>query len=175
MNHLSKVDFPEFFYMRTIWQQLRCPWLLLNVSLHWNLLLRICATQNFSKLSFRFLPEITYSSSLFWHIVGFSDSSVGKQSACNAGNTSSIPESRRSTGEGICYPLQYSWASPVAQLVKNLPAMWETWIRSLGWENPLEKGKATHSSFWPGEFQGLYSLRGHRVEHDWKTFTSTVA
>ena len=48
--------------------------------------------------------------------------------------------------KGIGYPLQCSWASPVAQLVKNLPAMWETWIRSLGWEDPLEKGKATHSS-----------------------------
>ena len=43
-------------------------------------------------------------------------------------------------------PLQYSWASLVAQTVKNLPAMWETWVRSLGWEDPLEKGKATHSS-----------------------------
>ena len=52
----------------------------------------------------------------------------------------------RSAGEGIVYPLQYSWASLVAQLVKNLPAMWETWVRSLGWEDPLEKGKATHSS-----------------------------
>ena len=44
------------------------------------------------------------------------------------------------------YPLQYSWASLVAQLVKNLPAMYETWVRSLGWEDPLEKGMATHSS-----------------------------
>ena len=52
----------------------------------------------------------------------------------------------RYTGEGIGYPLQYSWASLVAQLVKNLPAIWETWVRSLGWEEPLEKGKATHSS-----------------------------
>ena len=49
-------------------------------------------------------------------------------------------------GEGIGYSLQYSWASIMAQLVKNLPAMWETWVRSLGWEDPLEKGKATHSS-----------------------------
>ena len=49
-------------------------------------------------------------------------------------------------GEGLGYPLQYSWASLVAQLVKNLPAMWETWIRSLDWEDPLKKGKATHSS-----------------------------
>ena len=57
-----------------------------------------------------------------------------------------IPRSGRSTGEGIGYPLQYSWASLVAQLVKNLPAIRETWARSLGWEDPLEKGKATHSS-----------------------------
>ena len=56
-----------------------------------------------------------------------------------------IPGSGRSTGEGTGYPLQYSWASLVTQWVKNLPAMWETWVRSLGWEDPLEKGKATHS------------------------------
>ena len=53
---------------------------------------------------------------------------------------------QRSPGEGICYMLQYSWASLMAQLVKNLPAVWETWVRSLGWEDPLERGKATHSS-----------------------------
>ena len=53
--------------------------------------------------------------------------------------------SERSAREGIGYPLQYSWASLVAQLVKNLPAMWETWVWSLGWVDPLEKGKATHS------------------------------
>jgi len=47
---------------------------------------------------------------------------------------------------GLGYPVQYSWAFLVAQLVKNLPAMRETWDRSLSWENPLEKGKATHSS-----------------------------
>ena len=57
-----------------------------------------------------------------------------------------IPGLGRSTGEGIGYPLQYSWASLVAQLVKNLPAMWKTWVLTLGWEDPLEKGKATHSS-----------------------------
>ena len=57
-----------------------------------------------------------------------------------------IPGSGRSPGEGRGYPLQYSWASLVAQLVKNLPAMQETWVRSLGWEDPLEKGKSTHSS-----------------------------
>ena len=57
-----------------------------------------------------------------------------------------IPGSGRSAGEGIGYPLQYSWASLVAQLVKNPPAIWETWVQSLSWEDPLEKGKATHSS-----------------------------
>ena len=58
--------------------------------------------------------------------MGFSGSSDGKELACNADDTSSIPGSGRSTGEGIGYPLQYSWASLVAQLLKNLPAMWET-------------------------------------------------
>ena len=72
--------------------------------------------------------------------------SVGKESTCNAGDTSLIPGLGRSTREEIGYPLQYSWASLVAQLVKNPPATWETWVRSLGWEDPLEKGKATHSN-----------------------------
>ena len=57
-----------------------------------------------------------------------------------------IPESGRSPGEGIGYPLQYSWASLVAQTVKNPPTMQETWVRSLGSEDPLEEGMATHSS-----------------------------
>jgi len=78
--------------------------------------------------------------------MGFPDSSVGKESTCNAGDPILIPGSGRSAEEGIGYPLQYSWASLVAQLVKKLPAMRETWVGSLGWEDPLEKGKATHSS-----------------------------
>ena len=57
-----------------------------------------------------------------------------------------IPGLGRSLGEGIGYPLQYSWASLVAQTVKNPTAMWETWVRSLGWEDPLQEGVATHSS-----------------------------
>ena len=72
--------------------------------------------------------------------------SDGKESACSVGDLGSIPGLGRSPGEGIGYPLQYSWASLVAQLVKNLPAVWETWVQSLGWEDPLEKGRATHSS-----------------------------
>ena len=78
--------------------------------------------------------------------MSFPDSSVGKESTSNAGDPSSIPGLGRSPGEGIRYPLQYPWAFLVAQLVKNPPAMWETWVLSLGWEDPLEKGKATHSS-----------------------------
>ena len=80
-----------------------------------------------------------------------------------------IPGSGRSTGERIGYPLQYSWTSLVAQLVKNLPAVWETWVRSLGWEDPLEKGRATQSSIlaWriPGteEPGGLQSMGSQRV------------
>ena len=78
--------------------------------------------------------------------MGFLCNSVGKESACNAGNPSSIPGLERSTGEGIGYPLQYSWASLAAQLVKDLPATRETWVPSLGSQESLEKGKATHSS-----------------------------
>ena len=78
--------------------------------------------------------------------MGFRGSSVGEESACNTGDPGSIPALGISAGEGIGYLLQYSWASAVAQLVKNLSAMWDTWVRSLGWEDPLEKGRATHSS-----------------------------
>ena len=77
---------------------------------------------------------------------GFPDCSDGKASACNAGDPASIAGSGRSAGELIGFLLQYSWAFLLAQLVKNLPAKWETWVPSLGWEDPLEKGKATHSS-----------------------------
>ena len=79
-------------------------------------------------------------------MMGFPDSSVGKECACNAGDPGSIPGSESSPGEGIDYPLQHSWISLVAQLLKNPAAMWETWVQSLGWEDPPEKGMATHSS-----------------------------
>ena len=87
----------------------------------------------------------------------FSDSSVGKESACNAGDPGLIPGSGRSAGEGIGYPLQYSWASLVAQLVKNVPAMRKTWVQPLGWEDSLERERLPTPVFWPGEFHGLYS------------------
>ena len=76
----------------------------------------------------------------------FPGNSAGKESSCNVGDPGYIPGSGRSAEEGIGYPLQYSWASLVAQMVKNQLAMWETWVRSLGWEDPLETEKATHSS-----------------------------
>ena len=69
-----------------------------------------------------------------------------KRFSKDSGFGAGIPGSGRSAGEGIGRPLQYSWASLVAQLVKNPPAVQETWVRSLGWEDPLEKGKAIHSS-----------------------------
>ena len=78
--------------------------------------------------------------------LGFPCGSAGKESACNEGDLGSIRGSGRSPGEGIGYPLQYSWASLVAQTLKNPPAMQETWVRSLGREDPLEEGMATWSS-----------------------------
>ena len=80
-----------------------------------------------------------------WNM-GFLDSPVGKESACNAGDPSLNPGLGRSPGEVLGYPLQYSWASLVAQLVKTPPAMQETWVQSLVWEEPLENGKTTHTS-----------------------------
>ena len=108
------------------------------------------------KVKSQYLGNILHSSqcflssfsSYFQKIWGFPNSSVGKESGCNAKDPSSILGSEKSAGEGTGYPLQYSWASFVAQLIKNPPAVWDTWIRSLGWEDPLEKRKPTHSSIW---------------------------
>ena len=77
-----------------------------------------------------------------------------KESPCSAGDPGSIPGPGRSAGEGISYPLQYSWASLVAQLVKNLPAMRKPWVRSLGWEDS------------PGEERG-YPLQYSGLENSW--------
>ena len=89
----------------------------------------------------------------------FSRSSVRKESACSAGDPGLIPGSGSSPGEGIGYPLQYSWASLVAQMLKNLLAIWETWVRSLGWDDLLEEGMATHSSI--PAWNGQRSLEGY--------------
>ena len=77
--------------------------------------------------------------------------------AYNAGDPGSIPGSGRYLGERLGYPLQYSWASLVTQLVKNLPAMQETWVRSLDWKILWRGEKLPTPVFWPGEFRGLYS------------------
>ena len=104
--------------------------------------------------------------------MGFPGRSADKESAYNAGDPSSIPRSGRSPGEGIGYPLQHFWASLVAQLVRNLPAMQETWVRSLGWEHPLEEGMTTHSSILPWRIpmdRGagvLQSMGSQAVEYD---------
>ena len=94
------------------------------------------------------------------------DSSVGKEFACSAGDPGSIPGSGRSPRERIVYPLQYSWASLVAQLVKNRPAMQETWVQSLGWDNPWRRESLPTPIFLPGEFHGLQSMGLQRVGQD---------
>ena len=99
--------------------------------------------------------------------LGFPGSLAGKESACNVGDMGLIPALGRSPGEGIGYPLQNSWASFVAQLVKNQPAVQETWARSLGWKDPLEKGKATHSSILAWRIPWIIQSLGlQRVGHD---------
>ena len=97
--------------------------------------------------------------------VSFPGGSDGIVSTCNAGEPGSIPGSGRYPGEGIGYPFQYSCASIVAHLVKNTPAMQETWVRSLDWEDPLAKGKLPTPVFWPEEFHGLYSPWGCKESH----------
>ena len=81
-----------------------------------------------------------------WPALSYAGSSASKECTSDAGDPSSIPGSGTSAGEGIGYPLQYSWASLVAQMVKNLPAIQESWVPSLGWEDHLEEGIATQSS-----------------------------
>ena len=81
----------------------------------------------------------------YWLKVCFLGSSAGKESTWNAGDSGSIPGLASSPGEGIDHPLQYSWAFLVAQTVKNPLAVWENGVQSLGWEDPLEEGVATHS------------------------------
>ena len=96
--------------------------------------------------------------------MGFPGSSAGKESTCNAGYPGLTPGLGRPPGKGIGYPLQSSWASLVTQMVNNPPAMWETWVQSLGWEDPLEEGMATHSSIlawripWTEEPGGLHRV-----------------
>ena len=101
---------------------------------------------------------------------GFPSSSAGKESTCNAGDPGLIPGLGRSPGEGIGYTIPYSWAFLVVLAVKNALTMWETWPSSLGWEDPLEEGMATHSSIlvwkipmnrgdWPATVHGVTKNR----------------
>ena len=92
----------------------------------------------------------------FW---GGGDSLIA-QLEKNAGDPSSILGSRRSAGEGIGYPLQYSWASLVAQLVKNPPAMWETWVWSWVGKIPWRRERLPTPVFWPEEFHGVHGVPG---------------
>ena len=97
---------------------------------------------------------------------------AGKESACNVGDPGSIPGLGSSPREVIGYPFQYSWASLVAQWIKNLPAVQETLVQSLGREDPLEKELTTHSHIfaweilWTEEPGGLQSIGSQRVGHD---------
>ena len=102
--------------------------------------------------------------------------SAGKESACDAGDPGSVPGLGRSPGEGIGYPLQYTWASLVAQMVKNLPAMRETWVWSLvGEDSPGGGHEQPTLVFLPGESPwteepgGLQSTGFQRVRHNWVT------
>ena len=97
-------------------------------------------------------------------LLSFPDSSVGKESACNAGDPNQIPGSGRCAGEGRGYPLHYFWASQVAQLVKNQPAKWENqpgfdiWVGKIPWR----RDRLPTPVFWPGEFHGLFSPWGSK-------------
>ena len=118
---------------------------------------------SFKKMHFMLKTGILYHLS---HQGSFLGNSAGKESACNARRPGLIPGLGRSPGEGKGYPLQYSWASLVAQLVKNLPAMQETCVRSLGWEDPLEEDMATHSSILAWEIptdRGAWQATVHGV------------
>ena len=108
--------------------------------------------------------------------MGFPHSSVGKESACNAGDRSLIPGLGRSPGEGIGYPLQYSWASLVAQPVKNPPVMWETWVDPWVGTIPWRRERLPTPVFWPGEFHELYSPWGLKESDttEWLSLSLTL-
>ena len=157
---LHCMDIPHFIYPCTGWVVFTfwTVWIMLL----WTLVCSFCVDVCFC-LSWVYTLE--WNCWITWQLLGFNfwvtarpfskvtipfyippESSVGEESTCNAGDPRLIPGSGRSPGEGIGYPLQYSWASFVAQLVKNLPAVRKTWVPPQGREEPLEKGKATHSS-----------------------------
>ena len=105
----------------------------------------------------------------------FPDGSLGKESTCNAGDPGWILRSGRSAGEEIGYPLQYSWASLVAQLVKNLPAVQETWVQPWVGKIPWRREQLPIPVFWPGEFHRLYSTWGLKESDttEWLSLSGT--
>ena len=104
---------------------------------------------------------------VFHDSLGFPGSPAGKGSACHAGDPGSILGLGNPPGEVKGYSLQYSWSSLVPQMVKNLPAVWETWVRSLAWEDPLEEDTPV---FLPGESHGQRSrgITVHGVIKSWR-------
>ena len=92
--------------------------------------------------------------------MGFPDSSIGKESACNAGDPGSIPGLGRSPGERLGYSQQHSWTSLVTQLVKNPPAMWETWVDPYVGKTSWRRERLPTPVFWSGEFHRLDSVWG---------------
>ena len=149
-------------------------------SCSWNIYTHLYTIHNTHTHIYTHIHTYIYSYTnvyMYIHIhLGFPGSSAAEESACNAGDSSSIPGSWRLAGEGIGYPLQYSWASLLAQTVKNLPAMWETWVRkiwvpSLGWEDPLEEGMQPTPVFlsgespWTEEPGGQQSMGSQRVRY----------
>ena len=123
--------------------------------------------------SFWILQNSTQAKHMTVHLVA----QLLKESTCHAGDPGLTPGSGRSPGEGIGYSLQYSLASPVAPTAKDPPTMQEAWVWSVGWEDPLEEGMATHSIFLPGESRGAWrasqSIGSQRVGHDsnWAQWT----
>ena len=118
---------------------------------HWKRVLMLNSQKMLTIKTFESIPSDTQHLPTHFSLclqlkMGFPGSSVGKESACNLGDIGSIPGWGSSAGEEIGYPLQYSCTSLVAQMAKNLPTMQETWVRSLGWEDPLGEDMASHSS-----------------------------
>ena len=123
------------------------------------------------------MPDRKVQIGVFIGWQSFSGSSAGKESTCNAGDLGLIPELGRSPGKGIGYPLQYSWASLVAKMVKKPPAVRETWVQSLGWEDPLEEGMATHSSILDWRIpmdRGAWQATVHGVAKSWTRLSDSA-
>ena len=156
-------------WMLGIWSLVPLPFLKSNLNI-WKFSVRVLLKPNLENFEHYFTSMWNECNcAVVWR--GFPGSSAGKESTSNAGDPGSIPGSGRSTEEGIGYSLQYSWVSLVTQLVKNLPAMQETWVRSLSQEDPLEKGKATHSSILAWRIPWTYSPWSHRESDTTERFS----